>query len=121
MFPKRLKELRGEKGLSQRELAKLLNISSSTIAMYEIGQRDPDTETLQRLSEFFWMQRGLPPWPHRHSQPCRRNSQCSQGRSGACGLLEFATAKGGPETAVQADKKAGAKGDTADNTDYQGD
>ncbi|HOJ48543.1 MAG TPA: helix-turn-helix transcriptional regulator [Bacillota bacterium] len=53
MFPKRLKELRGDKGLSQRELAKLLNISSSTIAMYETGQRDPDTETLQRLAEFF--------------------------------------------------------------------
>lgn len=53
MFPKRLKELRGEKGLSQRELAKLLNISSSTIAMYETGQRDPDTETLQSISEFF--------------------------------------------------------------------
>ena len=53
MFKNRLKELRGEKGLTQRELADLINLSSSTIAMYETGQRMPDPEILQKLADVF--------------------------------------------------------------------
>lgn len=49
----RLAALRKEKGLSQAELAKLLNMGQSTIAMYEKDKRRPDTETLKRLAEFF--------------------------------------------------------------------
>ena len=50
---KRIKKLREEKGLSQREMAKLLSMGSSTIAMYETDKRNPDYDTLKIFSEFF--------------------------------------------------------------------
>lgn len=53
MLNTRIKILRNEKGLSQRELAKMLNLSSSTIAMYETGKRKPDSETLEKIAQFF--------------------------------------------------------------------
>lgn len=53
MLGERLKSLRQEKGLSQRDLAKKLNISASAIAMYETSKREPDSELLKRISEFF--------------------------------------------------------------------
>ena len=49
----RLAALRKEKGLSQAELAKLLNMGQSTIAMYERNRRTPDPATLNRLADFF--------------------------------------------------------------------
>ena len=49
----RLKQLREEKGLKQPDLSRLLNASQQTISAYETGQRDPDTETLIKLSEIF--------------------------------------------------------------------
>jgi len=52
-FPQRLKMLREEAGLTQKQLAEKLGVSRGTIGMYEIGQRDPDTETLQKLSDIF--------------------------------------------------------------------
>ncbi|HBV87061.1 MAG TPA: transcriptional regulator [Desulfosporosinus sp.] len=48
-----LKALRSNKALSQRELAKMLNVSPSTIAMYETGQRTPDTDTIKMFADFF--------------------------------------------------------------------
>lgn len=52
-FAKRLSELRNEFKLTQKELADKLGVSRGTIGMYEIGQRDPDTDTLLKLSELF--------------------------------------------------------------------
>ena len=49
----RLKEIREEKGLSQRELAKLLNIDKSTVAKYETGERSPDADMIVKLADFF--------------------------------------------------------------------
>lgn len=48
-----LKQLRSGKDLSQRDLAAMLNVSPSTIAMYETGQRKPDGDTLKQLADFF--------------------------------------------------------------------
>lgn len=53
MFGERLKELRIGKNMLQKELADLLKVSPSTIGMYERGQRDPDTDTLRFLAEYF--------------------------------------------------------------------
>lgn len=53
MFAKRLKELRIDAGLKQSELAKKLDISPSTIGMYEQGRRSADQETLLKISDFF--------------------------------------------------------------------
>ncbi|HHV79055.1 MAG TPA: helix-turn-helix transcriptional regulator [Firmicutes bacterium] len=52
-FASRLKELREAKGFSQRELAKLLVIAPSTLAMYELGQREPDFEIATKIADFF--------------------------------------------------------------------
>ena len=49
----RLKELRTEKGLTQKEVAKALDISTTCYAGYEQGYREPDLKTLKNISEFF--------------------------------------------------------------------
>lgn len=53
MFAERLKELRKEKNLTQVQLAEALGVSKGTIAMWEIGKREPNFETLDRLSDIF--------------------------------------------------------------------
>ncbi|WP_169726438.1 helix-turn-helix domain-containing protein [Desulfotruncus alcoholivorax] len=52
-MPKNLRICRDKTGLSQRELAKLLKIAPSTLAMYETGRRAPDYATLERMANFF--------------------------------------------------------------------
>ena len=49
----RLREIREAKGMSQIEAAKQLNVSRQSYNFYENGKRDPDTQTLQRMAEFF--------------------------------------------------------------------
>lgn len=54
MFKDQLKLLRSQKGLSQAELANQLNISPSTVAMWESGKREPrDYETLELIADYF--------------------------------------------------------------------
>ncbi|OAA90911.1 helix-turn-helix domain-containing protein [Clostridium ljungdahlii] len=48
-----LKKLRSEKGLTQIELSKNLNINRATYAHYETGRREPDIETLKLFSDYF--------------------------------------------------------------------
>ena len=48
-----LRELRIQKGLTQAELSKTLQVSASSIGMYEQGRREPDNETLGRIANFF--------------------------------------------------------------------
>lgn len=50
---KRLKQLRIEKGWSQTELAKKLNIAQNTLSSYERGTRDPDTNMLNLICTIF--------------------------------------------------------------------
>lgn len=49
----RLKYLRKLDNITQLELANSLGIAKSTISMYENGQREPDFETLEAISDFF--------------------------------------------------------------------
>ena len=53
MFGNRLKVLRKEKNLTQSELAKIINVSPSTVGMYERENRQPTPETLNQLADFF--------------------------------------------------------------------
>ncbi len=53
MFAERLKELRKEKNMTQVQLAETLGVSKGTIAMWEIGKREPNFEMLDRLSDVF--------------------------------------------------------------------
>ena len=52
-FKDMLKLLREERGLSQDELARLTQLSKSTISMYENGNREPKFETLEVIADFF--------------------------------------------------------------------
>lgn len=52
-FPERLAQLRKEYKITQKELAMKLGVSRGTIGMYEIGQRDPDSETINKIADFF--------------------------------------------------------------------
>ncbi len=48
-----LKELRDTRNLTQAELGDALNISPSTIGMYEQGRREPSLDVLQKLADYF--------------------------------------------------------------------
>lgn len=48
-----LKELRTSRGLTQSELSKALNVSASSIGMYEQGRREPDNTTLKKIASYF--------------------------------------------------------------------
>lgn len=49
----KLKELREEKGLTQKETAKRLNLNSVTYLRYEKAQREPSLCTLVDIAKFF--------------------------------------------------------------------
>lgn len=49
----KLKKLRENRGMTQAELGKALDISPSAIGMYEQGRRIPDISTLKKISSFF--------------------------------------------------------------------
>lgn len=52
-FGKRLKELRIEKKLSQRELGDVFGVCNQTISFWESGSREPDLDTLVKIAKFF--------------------------------------------------------------------
>lgn len=48
-----LAELRLERGITQRKLAKDLGLSESAIAMYEIGKRVPSLARAKEIAKYF--------------------------------------------------------------------
>lgn len=52
-FKTRLKELRASIGLSQSALADAIQMSKSSINMYERGEREPGIATLEAIADFF--------------------------------------------------------------------
>jgi len=53
MLSDKLKQLRKEKEKTQEDLAAVLQVSPSTIGMYEQGRRIPDTDKLNKLADYF--------------------------------------------------------------------
>ena len=53
MIGGKIKELRKKKKLSQAELAKLLNISSGAVGLWEVEKRTPDIDNLKKLANLF--------------------------------------------------------------------
>ena len=49
----RIKDLREDNDLKQRQLAEYLNCSQQVYSNYELGQRDIPTDVLIRLSRFY--------------------------------------------------------------------
>lgn len=52
-FSDRLKELRAEKGIRQKDVAEYLGLSTRAYCFYELGQREPNIETLKKLCELY--------------------------------------------------------------------
>ena len=50
---RRIRDLREDRDLKQRQLAEYLNCSQQVYSNYELGQRDIPTDVLIRLSEFY--------------------------------------------------------------------
>ncbi len=49
----KLKSLRENKGLLQKDLADILCIKPSTVGMYEQGRREPDNNMLKKIANYF--------------------------------------------------------------------
>jgi len=52
-FAECLQELREDRNISRKELAAYLNISVSTLGMYEQGRREPNIDMLIMLADYF--------------------------------------------------------------------
>ena len=52
-FHKILKELRAEKGFTQKEVADSLGVSKNCYAGYEQGYREPDLKTFRKIADYF--------------------------------------------------------------------
>ena len=53
MAYKRIRDLREDSDLTQKELARALNCSQQVYSNYELGQRDIPTDILIKLSAFY--------------------------------------------------------------------
>lgn len=53
IFGERLKMLRTNKGLSQMEFAKQVQLSKSAVNMYERGEREPSFKVLETIADYF--------------------------------------------------------------------
>ena len=52
MIYKRIRDLREDKDITQKEMSKILNCSQQVYSNYELGQRDIPTDVLIKLSQF---------------------------------------------------------------------
>lgn len=52
-FSERLKTLRKQRNISQKELAKALNMSNGLIALYESEKRYPSRDRLEQIADYF--------------------------------------------------------------------
>ncbi len=52
MYP-RIRDLREDKDLTQKQVAQMLNCSQQVYSNYELGQRDIPTDILIKLSAFY--------------------------------------------------------------------
>lgn len=49
----RIKSLREEAGISQKAIAEQFCVAQNTVSSWETGKRDPDTDTVIRIANFF--------------------------------------------------------------------
>ncbi len=49
----RIRSLRRARGLTLRELGTVLGLAESTVSQYETGRREPGSEVLLRLADYF--------------------------------------------------------------------
>ena len=49
----KLRQMRKERKMSQKELAEKLSVSQSTLSLWELGKYDPDIETIKKIASIF--------------------------------------------------------------------
>lgn len=49
----RVRELRRAKGITQAELARVIGVAQNTLSYWEQGKYDIDTDSLQRIADYF--------------------------------------------------------------------
>ncbi len=52
-FPQKLKDLRMEKGLTQKQLAQVLETTDDSIYSWERGRSQPSLEMLREIADYF--------------------------------------------------------------------
>ena len=52
-FNERLKELRTEKGVTQKQLGGLFSFSKNTVCEWEKGRAEPKSEVIKKLADYF--------------------------------------------------------------------
>ena len=50
-FNERLRELREDNDLTQKELAKLINVDQRSLSFYEIGKYEPNIKTIIKIAQ----------------------------------------------------------------------
>lgn len=53
MFSERLRDLRNEKGISQKELAAALFVSQQTVAKWETDRSTPNPDMVSQIAQYF--------------------------------------------------------------------
>jgi len=53
LIPDRIKEKRLEHGMTQQDLATLINVTKTSVCCYEKGKRTPNIETLEDIASVF--------------------------------------------------------------------
>ncbi|GMQ74326.1 helix-turn-helix transcriptional regulator [Tetragenococcus halophilus] len=53
MFPEKIKELRQQKKFTQKDVAEKIGVTRPAYTAYEIGKRQPDFETLQKIAKLY--------------------------------------------------------------------
>lgn len=53
LFNRRINNLRGKSGLTQKELSARLGMARTTYSGYENGAREPDHQTLQKFADYY--------------------------------------------------------------------
>ena len=53
MLGSRIRELREERGLTQEELGKILNLTKGNISKYESNKLEPNIETIKLIANYF--------------------------------------------------------------------
>ncbi len=52
-MPERIRELREQKNISQKQIADIMHISQSSISEYESGNQQPPLDMIVKLADFF--------------------------------------------------------------------
>ena len=54
-FSENLKLARKVRGYTQKEVAKMINMSSSSYCLYESGEREPNLDTIEKIAHAFYI------------------------------------------------------------------